>query len=453
MLTELRIQNFKSWADTGAMRFAPITGFFGANSSGKSSILQFLLMLKQTTESNDVMTVLNLGDERAYIELGTFYDVIHQHDSINRLEFQVSWDRILKGDEDMRSALKFQAEIGEINIYGNVRIALNSFKYWNGNDSVGVRLRFSPTQEGGELIHVFEDPVLGVNSMVFVTNFYSVPRGLSMIDEQKIGEMSFQARYDEYVEKIIRNASDLESLFRSIYYIGPLRSYPERIYAWGGMEPVDVGRYGEKAVQALIASKLRSEYTSDYAGNRVFRWLKAMGLVDEFLIEPIAQGRREYEIRIKKTSSSPYVSLVDVGFGVSQVLPILTLCYHAQQGSVILLEQPELHLHPSAQSVLADFLIEVIKERNLQIVLESHSEHLLRRLQRRIAEEKLSAEDAALYFCEIENGASKLTSLQLDPFGNITNWPKDFFGDEMGELHALTVAGIKRKRNGHESHS
>jgi predicted ATPase len=110
------------------------------------------------------------------------------------------------------------------------------------------------------------------------------------------------------------------------------------------------------------------------------------------------------------------VLIADVGFGVSQVLPVLVLCYYVPEGSILLLEQPEIHLHPAVQAGLADVFAEVVKERRVQIILESHSEHLLRRLQRRVAEEQLPSDQVALYFTAIENGASRLERLQLDPF-------------------------------------
>lgn len=135
-----------------------------------------------------------------------------------------------------------------------------------------------------------------------------------------------------------------------------------------------------------------------------------------------------------------------MGFGVSQILPVLVLCYYVPEESILILEQPEIHLHPSVQTGLADVFIDAIETRKVQIVLESHSEYLLRRLQRRIAEEKLSKDTAALYFCDIVDGVSRLTPLELDMFGNITNWPKDFFGDEFGEMAAATQAVIERKK-------
>ena len=178
---------------------------------------------------------------------------------------------------------------------------------------------------------------------------------------------------------------------------------------------------------------------------RVAQWLRELGLIHSFSLRPIAENRKEYEVRVRRSASAAEVAITDVGFGVSQILPVLVLCYYAPEGSTILLEQPEIHLHPSVQAGLADVFIDAIKTRRVQILLESHSEHLLRRLQRRIAEAKLQSDQAALYFVSIEDGASRLEQLNLDLFGNITNWPERFFGDEMGELMAMTEAAMRRQ--------
>ena len=92
MFTQLRIQNFKSWADTGEFRMAPLTGFFGTNSSCKTAILQFILMLKQTVESSDRNRILHLGgDQYSYVDLGTTYDISHRHRLPEKLKFSLNW--------------------------------------------------------------------------------------------------------------------------------------------------------------------------------------------------------------------------------------------------------------------------------------------------------------------------------------------------------------------------
>ena len=177
-------------------------------------------------------------------------------------------------------------------------------------------------------------------------------------------------------------------------------------------------------------------------------WLKDLGLISSFEVQPITPGGQLFQVWVRRSPKAARVLITDVGFGVSQILPVIALCYYAPKGSTLILEQPEIHLHPAVQSGLVDVIIDAIHKRGIQIILESHSEHLLRRLQRRMAEEKLSPQDAALYFCSSERGESRITPLELDNFGNISNWPDNFFGDEFGELAAAQEAIINRKLNG-----
>jgi hypothetical protein len=103
-------------------------------------------------------------------------------------------------------------------------------------------------------------------------------------------------------------------------------------------------------------------------------------------------------------------------------------------------------LHPSVQAGLADVFIDAVKVRGIQVIVESHSEHLLRWLPRRIAEEEAASEDVALYFCETKAGASQISGLNSNLFGEITNWPQDFFVDEFGEMAAMARAAMLRKK-------
>ena len=115
------------------------------------------------------------------------------------------------------------------------------------------------------------------------------------------------------------------------------------------------------------------------------------------------------------------------------------------------MEQPEIHLHPSAQSALADVMIDVINsrensaDRNIQLIIESHSEHFLRRLQRRIAEDVLPGKKISAYFANITKTPATLEPLQIDLFGNIQNWPENFFGDEMGDISEQAKAAMKKR--------
>lgn len=454
MIRQLQVRGFKSWEDTGQIKFAPLTGFFGTNSSGKTSILQLLLMLKQTVESVDRKRVLHTGDNISIVDLGTFYELIHCHKTDSALEISLSWDLLnnLK-IKDPEKKGKNLFEITDLKFDVEVRGESGSpmvsrFSYSFGENVFGMKMEakkrgkkheyklisrpYHPTRQRGRAWPL-PAPI----------KFYGFPDEVSGYF-QNIG----------FLSEIVL---EFEGLFGRTAYLGPLREYPKRIYTWAGEEPSDVGRKGELAVAAILASRSRGKYISPGRKKKkrdleetIALWLGKMGIIHSFSLKQIAEKRKDYEVQVWKTERSPEVLITDVGFGLSQVLPVLVLCYYVPEGSVLLLEQPELHLHPMAQSWLADVFIEVVQNRNVQIIVESHSEHFLRRLQRRIAEKAIPVERTALYFCYIDDAASKKERLDVNLFGDIKNWPENFFGDEMGELTAKTEAAMQRQQKGRE---
>ncbi|MDQ2732368.1 MAG: DUF3696 domain-containing protein [Armatimonadota bacterium] len=214
-----------------------------------------------------------------------------------------------------------------------------------------------------------------------------------------------------------------------------------------------MGQRGERVIEALLSSRERGEKIARGKGRKAFTleeyvafWLKELGLIHSFSVDPISINSNVYQVLVQVQPHAAPVLLTDVGFGVSQVLPVLALCYYVPEGSTVILEQPEIHLHPRVQAGLADVFIDAMKKRNIQIILESHSEHLLVRLQRRIAEEKVGDNDVSLYFCERGEFASHLKPLEIDRFGNIRNWPENFFGDELEERTAMMEAAIRQRK-------
>ena len=147
MITSLRAKNFKSWRDTKDLRFAPLTGLFGSNSSGKTSILQILLLMKQTVESPDRKRVLHTGDDRSLVDLGTFFDIMYAHQSGEPLEISVSWGlaqpiRIV--DPEREDEVLFEASALSFTTTVKAeaeRAVVQSFRYDFGNHQFGMKRR------------------------------------------------------------------------------------------------------------------------------------------------------------------------------------------------------------------------------------------------------------------------------------------------------------------------
>ena len=449
MLTSLDLQNFKSWCRLDSMKFAPITGLFGANSSGKTSILQWLLMLKQTVESADRAQALDLGDERSLVELGTFDDIMYAHAKSEPLKWELSWklkSSLKVTDPDKPSNVLFRDDGLTFSCHVSKeptgRLRTDEFAYHfdshNFVMSFEVEKRRYCLSADGPSGFRFQRTVGRPWELPSPVKCYGFPDQVNSYFVNSGFLADFQLEFEE--------------LFSRIYYLGPLREYPKRQYTWGGAQPADMGQRGERVVDALLASRERGGMIGRGKGRQKFtveeyaaHWLKELGLIHDFKVRRITKNSNLYQVHVQKTPAATPVLITDVGFGVSQILPVLVLCYYVPEGSTIILEQPEIHLHPSVQAGLADVFVDAARVRGIQIIVESHSEHLLRRLQRRVAEASLASENVALYFCEMKHGKSELLPLKLDSFGTITNWPKDFFGDEMGEIAAITKAAMKRQ--------
>lgn len=450
MLTKLQVKGFKSWADTGELRIAPLTGLFGTNSSGKTSILQALLMLKQTAESPDRTRVLHTGDERSLVDLGTYFDVVHRHETGDvPLSVSLSWglrQPLKVRDPERKSELLFETDTlsFDVETRGEEAPEVESFRYSFAENQFGMSRKASGS---GNAKRKYELEHGNYHPRRVQGRPWPLPQPVKCygFPDEAVG-------YYQNMGFLPSFPLAFEEMCASMAYLGPLRDYPKRSYVWAGERPTDVGRRGELAVPALLASRAKGQTISRGRGKsrqtveeRVAEWLADMGMIHSFSLRQIAENRKDYEVLVRRSRSAAEVLITDVGFGVSQMLPVLVLCYYVPKGAILLLEQPEIHLHPSVQSVLADVLIDAVTTRGVQIIVESHSEHLLRRLQRRIAEEAIGHGQTALYFCRMDGDASTAEPLDVDMCGNIRNWPQDFFGDDVGDLVAMTEAAAKRQ--------
>lgn len=424
MFTQLRLINFKAWRDTGPISLKPVTMLLGTNSSGKSTLIQSLLLLKQTVQSPDRTVHLNLGGDEIndLFNFGGFEDVLNQAAESPR-QFSIGFDFLREGGTRV-SAGQFDCTYGQTSS-GSVAIQTLDLR------TSDRRFRAIRRDKGAFSIVVDEETLPRFKGRNFA------PERSIAFSADAIADLNQDGPIVEDLSLAIRR--ELEA----ISYLGPLRRKPERDYPWNKTKPGDVGIDGRSAIDALLASALLRSDEQNYIVNGVSSWLARMKVADS--LEVRQQGRsNRYELIVRRDGVA--CNLRDVGIGVSQVLPVLVVAHFAPPGSTIMLEEPEIHLHPLAQSVLAELFVTISQQRKVQFIVETHSEHLFRRMQTLMAKQQVSPNDAAMYFVERDGKIAKLRELELDDFGRVKNWPAGFFGDALGETREQARVMFERQQ-------
>ncbi|MEP6829561.1 MAG: DUF3696 domain-containing protein [Rhizomicrobium sp.] len=273
-------------------------------------------------------------------------------------------------------------------------------------------------------------------------------------------------QYDSDIE-IPKINSELVNFIKEYFkqgvrYLGPLRDSPRPVYQVEALESTtNVGYRGEHTAAVLdLNGRRRVSYVKppnsdtilpvQRAGraltDAVVEWLVYLGVATNVLTEDAdVFGHR---LQVTTHLGGQFHDLTNVGVGVSQVLPIVVMALLAPPGSLLIFEQPELHLHPKVQARLGDFFIALALDQK-QVLLETHSEYLIDRLRLRIAQTE-SDEIRSLInilFSEQVDGQSKLTSLEVSEYGAISNWPKDFFDQSHNDVSAIIRAASEKRRS------
>ncbi|WP_062270394.1 AAA family ATPase [Endozoicomonas arenosclerae] len=422
MLTRLKLSNFKAWRASGDIRLAPVTLLLGGNSTGKSSLLQSLLLMKQTAASPDRMVHLNLGGDEVndYVDMGSFEDLLTHKPKERKVGIEID-------AQHEKTACYFSVEYAQDSKKSPV---VDILKLSNDNENW---FRSSRTERSA--FNLYKP---GETRTSLKSRDYAPERGIAF-SADAIAALGTEGKIVQDISLQVRR--ELES----IAYLGPLRSRPKRTYIWNRTRPGIIGDDGSNAIPALLASAQANKKAGDNLVSSVSKWLKKMKVAEKLEIKQLSAGH--YNVLIHRDGVA--ANLRDVGIGISQVLPVLVLAFFAPKYSTIILEEPEIHLHPLAQSLLAELFLEVSKKRHVQFIVETHSEHLFRRMQTLVAQKKASPEQCALYFVERKRSDAVLKSLDMDAYGRLSNWPDNFFGDATGEVREQakqTMLRMKQER-------
>ncbi|SOZ09533.1 DUF3696 domain-containing protein [Cupriavidus taiwanensis] len=258
--------------------------------------------------------------------------------------------------------------------------------------------------------------------------------------------------------------SNLISYFgRSVKYLGPLRHEPQSVYAsLGHTDPRSVGLKGEFAAAVLHINKYQyiaypsPSLSEDHQFSCIEKkaslqqackeWLSYLGVITDY--RTTDKGKLGYEIEVKIDNHGGWQDLTHVGVGVSQILPIVVLLLLSEIGDTIILEQPELHLHPLVQSRLCDLLC-AMAEGNRQCIVETHSEYMINRLRLRIAQSRDSATErrSSIFFITKKDNRSVFEEVKINQYGAIKEWPKDFFDQSDSEIERILIEGNRKKKS------
>ncbi len=460
MFKQLRIRNFKSLADTGDLAMKPLTILVGPNSSGKSALFKALLALKQTSESRDLQSPLVVNGD--YVELGSYGDFVYGHDlsKVFSIEARLSGDPLLdRIGRIVQRMLNRSHKTSEIPSFSkDIRFEVE-FQYNKGTQQIQVK---TVAATGGTLdlfratrnrkgVYKAKTPLSSGNFVL--SKFY-----LLRLEELPDPESLNKTRSDVFRRSLNHSllfstfGQFIQELFSRTHYLGPLRAAPERYYIAGGETPQDVGLAGERAIEVL---RMHSRLTGSPAESRglvtkVEEWVKRFGFSLEVKFSQASPT--VYEVRFVDPHTKIPVNIADVGFGASQVLPVIVEGFYSPPGCTFLIEQPEIHLHPKAQATLGDLLVDLSKHER-QVIVETHSEHIINRVQLRIADETIDPSDVAIYYFEATEQGTQIREVSLTEYGQYVSetLPEDFFNEDYTESYSLSRAILDRKKREKES--
>lgn len=411
------LRNWKVFEDV-TVQIRDITLLFGENSAGKSSVIQGLLLMRDSWGFGD----LQLGGRH-----GWFEHVVHRHEVDRTMSLAALWgDGALGADESLLVGMTATSD-GDYD-FSEDGHAVRGFVCSQGADSLILRRydEFEGDREPLWAAYRIDDDQVSANqepSTEGLVWIRSDSRGFPDVDQVASEEVDPRGAFTlRQLREVISGAGDL---FASIEYVPPARLLPPRDLQMGTAAK-------DTPALALLAR-------SDELRTEVQEWLVRFEVPYE--LSHVQHGGEgddaEFTLTLSRGAEAESVQLADVGFGLSQLLPIVTLLLHSRE-LTILLEEPEAHVHPRLQSVLADLLITSAQDYGNRLIVETHSEPMLLRLQRRVAEGRVDHESLSIVHVQRHGLASTVTEVPVRADGQLDYvWPGGFFDDRMDDLVAI----------------
>ncbi|MEK0336610.1 MAG: AAA family ATPase [Nitrosopumilus sp.] len=411
-ITKITVSGYKSIAQEQSIEIRPLTILAGANSSGKSSIMQPLLLLKQTIDSPyDPGSLLLNGPNVRFTSGDQLLSRIGKKQTVN--SFYVG----------IKSGL-YDSVTFHFKKQPNKELKIDKMTYID-KDEKAIIYRKMSHKDIESVIPIDLRPLYEMISkdskkkaeLIVTRNRFFLELGIT----QRTGK-------ERRNIITISLAGKIEPYIRNLIHLPGLRGNPARTYPVTAVESSFPGIFQTYAA-SVIAQWQRDKNINKL--KKISNYLQKLGLTWRVTTKSISDT--EVELRVGRLSdisegkSRDLISIADIGFGVSQTLPILISLVAAEPGQLVYIEQPEIHLHPRAQIALAEVLADTAN-RGVRVVAETHSGLLLLSIQALLAEGKISPENVKLHWFERHdpNGYTNITSADIDKSGTFGDWPEDF---------------------------
>lgn len=487
-LTSITIENFKGIGDAVTIPIRPITLLFGKNSSGKSTVLQALQYMVEVYQSS-----AGADPDRTkigYADLGGFRSLVHRHDEKRKIRIRLDFGLSIEESESLKDHLKDYLKHKEVEVKS---VSIEVVTGWEQNKEKaypesfiiyglnGVAWsRFMPTKRPGMMVGAFDEETDLIQRVSEQTESYRMPQWVSHREtthiywnikhpffKKWIGEHSYLNHYSLLFSTLLPELQSLsddqktmldsderelnsihidiknlvEEKIKSINYLGPFREIPSRHFRPQKTPDESLWTKGIEAWNILGRDPTLIEKTNSYMED----FLK-LG----YTIKLEESVSLDMVLKLHNKENDIDLDLLGVGLGISQVIPVLVGVSHTGRSvapdaiGIFAVEQPELHLHPAAQVALGDVFIDGIQNSSPTFLIETHSEHLLLRLLRRVHETsstrvdtkyKLPPNDLSVVYVQSTPTGAKFTPVSVTDDGDFDEpWPEGFFEERDSEL-------------------
>lgn len=452
MLKNISLSNFKSFENLENLEVKNLTILVGKNSCGKSSIIQSLLLLKQTLESS---LELPLALEGQYLNFSSLKDVAFGLTAIRKTEIGFCFSI-----EGKKNSGKISLSFKNKKTRGEYRPYLSDYRV----DAVSSNLSSSSKKEtntfyyphfpvdlvktGSSTIKIFEKGFGDINNIEFKFNrFFPDYAVISFGDKDKPTKhrIGLNMLINSSVNELIKQFKvDLQN----ISYLSPVRAFPQRAYIHYSSDNDELFCDGSNAANVLWArkgDKINFDKKEMVLADAVNQCLSCMGL--EQKVASDRKGGLLYKIDVEEPVSGKKVSVADVGFGYSQVLPVILMGLLNGKENLMLIEQPEIHLHPSSAANLADIFLKFI-DQDKKFIIETHSQELINRLRLRVIQNpELKGKINIVFVESIPDSGSSIKQFSIDENGMFPEWPDGFLDESEKLVSAMLAARLEKMKS------